>query len=1015
MATNIGPKIGVDGEAEFRKQIANISQQLKTLGSEMKVITSEFAENDDAQAALQRTTKNLTDSIAAQQTKVDLLSDMWKKSADALGENDTKTLKYKQLLNEATAELNSMQTELKQSTEGIDKMADEAEESSSKFDGFTSAIGAIGKGLGAITAAAGTAAVAMAKTVVQSFGELEQNLGGSEAVFVDYAEEIQRVGEEAYKNLGVSQSEYLATANKMGALFQGSGLEVSESFDLTTQAMQRAADMASVMGIDMSVAMESVAGAAKGNFTMMDNLGVAMNATNIEAWALANGIDFVWKEASQADKARVAMQMFLESTTQYAGNFAREATQTVSGSLGLLQAATESFVAGLGNADADMQNLTQNMVDAFGSVVQNVTPILENIVAAIPQATNEVLTHIGSILPTLLDTVVSLFQSVLQTLLQLLPELIPAATDAVMTIVGTLIDNLPLIIDAAVRIITSIVQGIAQSLPELIPAAYDAMLTVVDTLIENLDLIIDAAIEIIMAMTEGLIDALPILIERAPEIIMKLVNALIENLPKLIDMGAKLVQALIDGLVQMLPMLLAQIPSLLTQMITAFLTGLPQFLEAGASLIRSLLEGIFTIIPAVITALGTFAVDIYNEFKGKLGDFKEIGKNLIEGLWKGIKEAGSWIWESIKGFGNDVVGAFKDVFGIHSPSTVLADSVGKYMAQGIGMGFEDEMGAVADEMADAVPTPEVDLDLEGMTSNIGEFTALTDALGNNIDQIVTIAPQLMQALADGFTSGLPELAPAAEKAVETMAETMSENVERFEETAYTMIVTFGDAFLAALPELEMRAPQIVITVDNTIRANFQKIVQAGIALIRELWRGMNNTLPELRANISMLISDAASVIRGNEGEFYDMGAMLIEGLWDGIQGQADWLMDAISDYCNDIIREFQEDFGIASPSKVFRDEVGRYMAQGIGEGFEREMRSVSAQMTKSVQTPDVTFGNIAAGMVNGIQTAMTGAGNALDRITIEVPFIVDGKELYRHTINDLRAVERANPVVGARQ
>ena len=99
--TNIGPKIGIDGEAEFRKQITNINQQLKTLGSEMKVISSEFANNGDAQSALMKTTKNLTDSIAAQRSKIDLLTEQWEKSAKALGENDTKTLKYKQLLNEA--------------------------------------------------------------------------------------------------------------------------------------------------------------------------------------------------------------------------------------------------------------------------------------------------------------------------------------------------------------------------------------------------------------------------------------------------------------------------------------------------------------------------------------------------------------------------------------------------------------------------------------------------------------------------------------------------------------------------------------------------------------------------------------------------------------------------------------------------------------------------------------------------------------------------------------------------
>ena len=115
----------------------------------------------------------------------------------------------------------------------------------------------------------------------------------------------------------------LPTANKMGRAVSGFGRAQQKSLELTEKAMQRAADMASVMGIDMQMALDSVAGAAKGNFTMMDNLGVAMNATNIEAYALAKGLDFTWKTATQAEKAEVAMQMFFENTEQYAGNFAK--------------------------------------------------------------------------------------------------------------------------------------------------------------------------------------------------------------------------------------------------------------------------------------------------------------------------------------------------------------------------------------------------------------------------------------------------------------------------------------------------------------------------------------------------------------------------------------------------------------------------------------------------------------------------------------------------------------------
>lgn len=135
---------------------------------------------------------------------------------------------------------------------------------------------AAGKGAGlkiagALKKVVATAGIGLA--IKKSLGlgaELEQNLGGTEAVFGKYADNLQTKARDAYKNMGLSASDYMATANKMGSLFQGSGVSQVKSLDMTQKAMQRAADVASVMGIDTSMAMESIAGAAKGNFTMIN-------------------------------------------------------------------------------------------------------------------------------------------------------------------------------------------------------------------------------------------------------------------------------------------------------------------------------------------------------------------------------------------------------------------------------------------------------------------------------------------------------------------------------------------------------------------------------------------------------------------------------------------------------------------------------------------------------------------------------------------------------------------------
>ena len=138
------------------------------------------------------------------------------------------------------------------------------------------------------------------------------------------------------------------------------------------------------------------------------------------------------------------------------------------------------------------------------------------------------------------------------------------------------------------------------------------------------------------------------------------------------------------------------------------------------------------------------------------------------------------------------------------------------------------------------------------------------------------------------------------------------------------------------------------------------------------------------------------------------GEDIIAGLWNGINNMGAWIAEKIQGFGEGVLDSIKDFFGIESPSTVFRDEVGRYLAQGIGVGFEDEMGPVADQIQRSIPTPTVdTVNNAAAGMVNGL-SALGGLGG---KIRIEIPVIIDGKEFYRATIDDLRAVQRANPEV----
>ena len=226
MAIDIGPKIGIDGEAEFRKSISNINQQLKTLASEMSAVTSAFTDNDSEQEKLMATNRVLTEQIAAQTEKVAKLQEGLAKSTEKLGENDTATLKWRQAVADATTQLNNMQNQLAKNDSRLVELADSAagasselnetekatkdagaaaDDAGSRFDGFSAVLKGVGAAAATAAAAAGAAAIKLGTEVVSSFGELEQNLGGSEVVFGEWADEVQKIRIWARRSLSTSR------------------------------------------------------------------------------------------------------------------------------------------------------------------------------------------------------------------------------------------------------------------------------------------------------------------------------------------------------------------------------------------------------------------------------------------------------------------------------------------------------------------------------------------------------------------------------------------------------------------------------------------------------------------------------------------------------------------------------------------------------------------------------------------------------------------------------------------
>ncbi len=166
MADNFGLKIGVEGEKEFKRALSDINQSFKVLGSEMKLVESEFGKNENSVQSLTSKNEVLNKQIDAQKDKIETLRKALENASSSFGENDRRTQAWVVQLNNAQAELNGMERELEQSADSADELGDElkkagadAESSGGKFEKLGGVLKGVGAALGAATVAAGAAAI----------------------------------------------------------------------------------------------------------------------------------------------------------------------------------------------------------------------------------------------------------------------------------------------------------------------------------------------------------------------------------------------------------------------------------------------------------------------------------------------------------------------------------------------------------------------------------------------------------------------------------------------------------------------------------------------------------------------------------------------------------------------------------------------------------------------------------------------------------------------------------------
>lgn len=685
MATNIGPKIGVDGEKEYRQQISQIIQQSKTLASEMKLVSASFTAATSAEDKNAKTAAVLNKQIATQRQYIAALAAQAGKAAATYGTNSVQAQKYEEQLNKARAKLLEMQHALQDTEHGVEDLGKEMDNGGQKALSFgdlvksnlasEAIIGGVKLMASAIKEAA-EALVDLSKQAIQGFAEQEQLIGGVDTLFKASSKQVQQYANEAYKTAGLSANEYMETVTGFSAsLLQSLGGDTAKAAAYADRAVTDMSDNANKMGTNMTSIQDAYQGFAKQNFSMLDNLKLGYSGTKTEMERLIADASAMTAEQEKLNVAVDAGDLsfgnivnaisVVQEHLGIAGTTAEEAEKTIEGSAKAMKSAWQNLVTGMATENLDLSALIENFVESIqtfldDNLIPRIQTMLPRMVEALTQLIGAMTPYIAPALQMLLPVIVQGISALVSGIVQALPAVVSAISDVIPMIVDQLVTLLPQITASGVEIIAALVSGIGENLPALIPAAVDAIIAVASTLVANVDKIILAAGDLLSGLIQGLIEAIPRLIYRLPEIIIAITSGLLKGVGSIIDVGVQ----------------------------------------------------------------------------------------LIRGLFEGIKNAGTWLYNKLRGWVNDVLGWVKRLFGIHSPSKVFADEIGKFIPPGITVGVEEAMPRALRDMSQELSALS-NIPIPGRVSNTthmgGVSITVYGAQGQDLNALADVIMYKMQS------------------------------------------------------------------------------------------------------------------------------------------------------------------------------------------------------------------------------------------------------------------------------
>nr|DAJ27099.1 MAG TPA: tail tape measure protein [Caudoviricetes sp.] len=643
-------------------------------------------------------------------------------------------------------------------------------------DGIKNKLGIAAK---AGVAAVGTATVAIGKTALDAYSNYEQLVGGIDTLFKASSGKMQQYAANAYQTAGVSANRYMEISTSFAAaLISSLGGNTEAAADMANTAITDMSDNANKMGTSLETVQEAYMSLSRGNYEMLDSLKLGYGGTKSELERLLSDAE---KFSAAQGKVRdfsvdsysdiVEAIHIVQDEMGITGTTAEEAATTIEGSVNMAKAAWDNWLAGLGNEDADMEGLTDQLVQSVVIAGKNIIPRVGQIMTTLGQTVADYAPGVGlylrnaliNVLPEAVqgpmrdafagvDKVVGKLESVFNDNLKPAADAADSVFSAVSSGVKTFSDNVNELILPAIETLSPAFNdffGAIEYASPLLTFLADLIGVALAAAISTAIKVFSAIVEVIAFVVTGFQQ----LYEDISGFVTGVVQFFTVDLPNAINALVQWFAQLPGNIAGFLSTVIANVAAWVANMASnavsagsRFISGIAGFMSALPGNIASWLSGVISTVVGWVSQFASNATSAASQFASNLinglasipGQVTSIGSNIIQGMVNGVTGAAGRLIDSVKGAVDDAINAAKNLLGIHSPSRVFR-KIGQYTMQGAALGVDDDadvlLRSTDNAMRGMISTAQ-DIAMPGVNSTAGGESAVISWLAENLPSII---------------------------------------------------------------------------------------------------------------------------------------------------------------------------------------------------------------------------------------------------------------------------------------